>query len=51
MIEALLFLGEPRAELQAATDMIDIYEGSLPPSARFQVIDLEPTPTENISGD
>lgn len=42
MIEALLFTPEEFGELHAATDMIDLYEGSIPPAAKFQVVDLVP---------
>lgn len=44
MIEALLTVIE--LPLTPATDMIDIYGGSLPPSARFQVMDKLPFSTE-----
>jgi hypothetical protein len=46
MIEAFLFFSDDRGELLPATDMIDVYEGSLPPAAKFQVIDLEPVASE-----
>lgn len=51
MIEALLF--EQEVRLFTVLDAIDIYEGSLPPSATFQVVDVDntnelpgPSPTE-----
>ncbi|UNI71887.1 hypothetical protein Churi_gp363 [Pseudomonas phage Churi] len=44
MFEALLFT--PLVNLKPIVDAIDIYEGSLPPSASFQVIDLDNTVTE-----
>lgn len=50
MIEALLFLPDYQAELVAASDMIDQYEGSIPPAATFQVIDLESTEPARLEG-
>ncbi|ABY63266.1 hypothetical protein ST201phi2-1p443 [Pseudomonas phage 201phi2-1] len=44
MIDALLFVGG--VPLQAITDAIDVYEGSIPPAATFQVIDVDNTTTE-----
>lgn len=41
MFEALLAV--PMGELLPVIDAIDIYEGSIPPSAVFQVIDVDNT--------
>lgn len=39
MIELLLVIDDPK--LQTVLDAIDIYEGSVPPSAVFQVLDRD----------
>lgn len=39
MIELLLVIDDPK--LQTVLDAIDIYEGSVPPSAIFQVLDRD----------
>lgn len=41
MFEALLSL--PELDLPTVVDAIDIYEGSIPPSAIFQVVDVDNT--------
>lgn len=41
MIEALLF--QQTVFLLPITDAIDVYEGSIPPSATFQVVDVDNT--------
>jgi len=41
MFEALLFTQS--VSLATVMDAIDIYEGSIPPSATFQVIDVDNT--------
>jgi len=46
MIEALLFTQS--VTLSVVLDAIDVYEGSIPPSATFQVIDVDNT-TEVLS--
>lgn len=46
MIEALLVLAG--TQLLAVTDAIDIYEGSIPPAATFQVVDVDNTTTEQF---
>lgn len=51
MIEALLLVDTPA--LRTVMDAIDVYEGSIPPSATFQVIDVDNNTTVDTqpSGD
>lgn len=44
MIEALLFIED---QLPVVIDAIDVYEGSVPPAATFQVVDLDNTVTDD----
>lgn len=43
MFEALLTVVEAEVELSPVADAIDVYEGSIPPAATFQVIDVDPS--------
>lgn len=47
MIEALLFVDD--IKLLTVLDAIDIYEGSIPPSATFQVIDIDNTTVDQMN--